>query len=65
MIKYFVKTDNGCNAETIFVKRSIKDVLHDPKYASDSCDALRNLISFVKFKKREKQPWVNVTLSES
>ena len=65
MIKRFVKIDNGCNAETIFTKSSIKDVLHGPKYARDSCNALRNLVSFSKFKKREKHPWGSVTLSKS
>ena len=25
------------------------------------CDALRDLVSFVQFKKREKQPWRSVT----
>ena len=27
------------------------------------CDALRNLVPFVKFKKREKHPWRSVTFS--
>ena len=28
------------------------------------CDALRNLVLFVQFKKREKRPWRNVTFSK-
>ena len=28
------------------------------------CDALRDLVPFVQFKKREKQPWKSVTFSE-
>ena len=28
------------------------------------CDVLRDLVSFVQFKKREKQPWRSVTLSK-
>ena len=28
------------------------------------CDALRNLVSFVQFKKCEKQPWSSVTFSK-
>ena len=27
------------------------------------CDALRDLLSYVQFKKREKHPWRNVTFS--
>ena len=27
------------------------------------CDALRNLVPFVQFKKREKHPWRSVTFS--
>ena len=27
------------------------------------CDALRHLVSFMQFKKREKHPWRNVTFS--
>ena len=27
------------------------------------CDALRDLVPFVQFKKREKQPWMSVTFS--
>ena len=29
----------------------------------DNCDALRDLVPFVQFKKREKHPWRNVNLS--
>ena len=28
------------------------------------CDALRNLVPFVQFKKREKHSWMSVTLSK-
>ena len=28
------------------------------------CDALRNLVPFVQFKKREKHPWRSVTFSK-
>ena len=28
------------------------------------CDALRDLVSFVQFKKREKHPWKSVTFSK-
>ena len=28
------------------------------------CDALRNLLSFVQFRKREKHPWRSVTFSK-
>ena len=28
------------------------------------CDALRDLVPFVQFKKREKHPWRNVTFSK-
>ena len=28
------------------------------------CDALRDLVPFVKFKKREKRPWRSVTFSK-
>ena len=28
------------------------------------CDALRNLLPFVQFKKREKHPWKNATFSK-
>ena len=29
-----------------------------------SCDALRDLVPFVQFKKREKHPWRNVNFSK-
>ena len=29
------------------------------------CDALRNLVPFVQFKKREKHPWRSVTFSKA
>ena len=32
---------------------------------AQSISALRNLVSFVQFKKREKHPWRNVTLSKA
>ena len=28
------------------------------------CDALRNLVPFVQFKKREKHPWRSITFSK-
>ena len=34
------------------------------KLKSDKCDALRDLLAFVQFKKREKHPWRSVTLSK-
>ena len=32
--------------------------------AMSSCDALRDLVPFVQFKKREKHPWRSVTFSK-
>ena len=32
--------------------------------SKDICDALRDLVSFVQFKKREKHPWRSVTFSK-
>ena len=31
---------------------------------NEKCDALRNLVAFVKFKKREKHPWKSVNFSK-
>ena len=31
---------------------------------SNICDALRDLVLFVQFKKREKHPWMSVTFSK-
>ena len=44
-------------------------MVFDEKYLSydsslDHCDALRNLIPFTQFKKREKHPWMSVTFSK-
>ena len=50
----------------IFAKSSILDVWQDSVFASESLidsadltfwDMLRDLVSFVQFKKREKHPW--------
>ena len=41
-------------------KNSIKDIWQGPK-----CDALRDLVPFVQFKKREKRPWRSVNFSEA
>ena len=32
--------------------------------ADNHCDALRDLVPFVQFKKREKHPWRSVTFSK-
>ena len=34
------------------------------KKINSKCDALRDLVAFVQFKKREKQPWKGVTFSK-
>ena len=34
------------------------------KKANDICDALRDLVLFVQFKKREKHPWRSVNFSK-
>ena len=34
------------------------------KLSENICDALRNLLPFVQFKKREKHPWRSVTFSK-
>ena len=31
----------------------------------EKCDAMRNLVPFVQFKKREKHPWRSVTFSKA
>ena len=49
------------------IKLSTIDIWQDPKYASslsNKCDALRNMVSFVQFKKREKHPWRSVSFSK-
>ena len=33
-------------------------------YKNIICDALRDLVTFVQFKKREKHPWRSVTFSK-
>ena len=30
----------------------------------EKCDAMRDLVPFVQFKKREKHPWISVTFSK-
>ena len=40
---------------------------HEPPYKRNNskiCDALRDLIPFVQFKKREKRPWMSNTFSK-
>ena len=34
------------------------------KFEKDNCDALRNLVPFVQFKKRGKHPWKSVNFSK-
>ena len=36
----------------------------DEPYCSHMCDALRDLVPFVRFKKREKHPWKSVNFSK-
>ena len=48
---------NGEKIRMIFMDLSIKCDVY-------ICDALRNLVPFVQFKKREKHSWMSVTLSK-
>ena len=48
---------NGEKIRMIFMDLSIKCDVY-------ICDALRNLVPFVQFKKREKLSWMSVTLSK-
>ena len=36
----------------------------DRKSTNNNCGALRDLVTFVQFKKREKHPWRSVTFSK-
>ena len=35
----------------------------DPNNLSSTCDALRDLVPFVQFKKREKRQWMSATFT--
>ena len=48
---------NGEKIRMIFMDLSVKCDVY-------ICDALRNLVPFVQFKKREKHPWRSVTFSK-
>ena len=61
-----MKIVNDWKMLIIFAKSSILDVWQDSVFASESLidsadltfwDMLRDLVSFVQFKKREKHPW--------
>ena len=41
-----------------------RENLHKTSLSMNPCDALRDLASFVQFKKREKHPWRGVTFSK-
>ena len=44
-----------------------RTIMTEPSYkmrVKNICDALRNLVAFVQFKKREKQPWRSVNFSK-
>ena len=52
-------------------KRVVWEAKHKPcmfgiiiEIASQMCDALRDLVPFVQFKKREKHPWRSVIFSK-
>ena len=58
-------TDSQANSAALFVKMTMKKKL--PNFASNIkqiCGALRDLIPFLQFKKREKHPWRSVTFSK-
>ena len=48
----------------IFEARFGDNPLAKQKFLMHICDALRDLVLFVKFKKREKYPWRSVILSK-
>ena len=65
-MELFLKIVNDWKMLIIFAKSSILDVWQDSVFASESLidsadltfwDMLRDLVSFVQFKKREKHPW--------
>ena len=52
---FFTSTDNALDIG--FLTKSRLKKLHQE---GDICGALRNLVPFVQFKKREKHPWRSV-----
>ena len=65
-MELFLKIVNDWKMLIIFAKSTILDVWQDSVFASESLidsadltfwDMLRDLVSFVQFKKREKHPW--------
>ena len=50
--------------EEITLTRNLACLLHHLCWWTIICDALRDLVPFVEFKKREKQPWRSVTFSK-
>ena len=44
--------------------REVTQVFEDLRVLFSKCDALRDLVPFVQFKKREKHPWRSVTFSK-
>ena len=54
---FFMKIVNGWNPLTTFAKSSISDIWQGSEFTLlYICSALRNLVPFVQFKKREKHP---------
>ena len=54
--------DIPCQATYNSISRPLYQELKH--YIGDLCDALRDFVSFVQFKKREKHPWRRVTFSK-
>ena len=62
---FFMKIVNGWNPLTTFAKSSISDIWQGSEFTLlYICSALRNLVPFVQFKKREKHPRRSVNFNK-
>ena len=56
-------TSRSVHFRKLYQKKKKKFTLDGLTHFEPMCDALRDLVPFVQFKKREKHPWKSVTFS--
>ena len=62
MLLFMKKIPSVCFTETVY--QPDINLIHKNRTVDEICGALRNLVSLVQFKKREKHPQRSVTFSE-